>query len=194
MSSRWTAKELSRTYTRVLSPSNSLPSRLPHDPEQSCLCCIVGPCWLPIWNRAVCTCPSQTPRLSLPSILPARGLPVISALSRLSPVETLTLDSFVYSGLPDCSLCVPHEHCVCKTWSGREVATRHERSGSTLRERALWWGGCWEAELSHRISQEEVTAWVKMEKNSLPMLALQPGTEPPRPLREGFSLRPAVAL
>jgi len=74
------------------------------------------------------------------------------------------------------------------------VATRNERSGSTLREQALWWGSCCEAELSSRIGQEEVTAWVKIEKKSLPMTALQPGTELPRPLREGFSLRPAVAL
>ena len=32
-----------------------LPSRLPHDTEQSSLCYTVGPCWLSILNTAVCT-------------------------------------------------------------------------------------------------------------------------------------------
>ena len=34
-------------------PQTSLPSRLPHNIEQSSLCCIVGPCWLSILNIAV---------------------------------------------------------------------------------------------------------------------------------------------
>ena len=38
-----------------------LPSGLPHNSEQSCLCYTVGPCWLPILNIALCTCPFQTP-------------------------------------------------------------------------------------------------------------------------------------
>ena len=35
-----------------LLPQTSLPSRLPHNIEQSSLCCIVGPCWLSILNIA----------------------------------------------------------------------------------------------------------------------------------------------
>ena len=38
-----------------------LPSRLPHDIEQSSLYYTVGTCWLFILNIAVCTCPSRTP-------------------------------------------------------------------------------------------------------------------------------------
>ena len=42
-------------------PQTPLPSRLPHNIEQSSLFYTVGPCWLSILNTAVCTCPSQTP-------------------------------------------------------------------------------------------------------------------------------------
>ena len=42
-------------------PQTPLPSRLPHNIEQSSMCYIVGPCWLSILNISVCTCPSQTP-------------------------------------------------------------------------------------------------------------------------------------
>ena len=38
-----------------------LPFRLPHNIEQSSMCYTVGPCWLYIFNIAVCTCPPQTP-------------------------------------------------------------------------------------------------------------------------------------
>ena len=36
-------------------PQTPLPSRLPHDIEQSSLCCTVGPCWLSIFNITVST-------------------------------------------------------------------------------------------------------------------------------------------
>ena len=42
-------------------PQTPLPSRLPHNIEQSSLRCTVGPCWLSSLNIAVCTCPTQTP-------------------------------------------------------------------------------------------------------------------------------------
>lgn len=42
-------------------PRAALPSRLPHDSEQSLLGYTVGPCWLSTLNTAACTCPSQTP-------------------------------------------------------------------------------------------------------------------------------------
>ena len=42
-------------------PQTPLPSRLPHNIEQSSLCYAVCPCWFYILNIAVCTCPSQTP-------------------------------------------------------------------------------------------------------------------------------------
>ena len=38
-----------------------LPFKLLHNIEQSSLCYTVGPCWLPVLNRAACVCPSQTP-------------------------------------------------------------------------------------------------------------------------------------
>ena len=42
-------------------PQTPLPSRMPHNIEQSSVRYTVGPCWLSILNIAMCTCPSQTP-------------------------------------------------------------------------------------------------------------------------------------
>ena len=36
-------------------PQIPLPCRLPHNTEQSSMCCVAGPCWLFILNVAVCT-------------------------------------------------------------------------------------------------------------------------------------------
>ena len=44
------------THLSILSQA-LLPSRLPHNIEQSSLCYAVGPCWSPILNTAVCTHP-----------------------------------------------------------------------------------------------------------------------------------------
>ena len=44
-------------HTSIL-PQTSLPSRLPHNTEQSSLCCTAGPRWLSVLNIAVCACPS----------------------------------------------------------------------------------------------------------------------------------------
>ena len=61
----------SATNTHVsFLPANPLLSRLPYKIEQSSLCYTVGPCWFSILNIVVYTCPSQTPYLSLPPILP----------------------------------------------------------------------------------------------------------------------------
>ena len=58
-----------RIHVSIL-PQTPLPSRLPHNIEQSSLCDTVGPCWLSILNAAVCTRPYQTPKLSLsPTLL-----------------------------------------------------------------------------------------------------------------------------
>ena len=48
-------------YVAIL-PQTPLPSRLPHNIEQSSLCYTnqAGPCWLSILNIAVCTSPTQT--------------------------------------------------------------------------------------------------------------------------------------
>ena len=51
------------------SPQTPHPSRLPHNVQQSSLCSTVCPCWLYISYTAVCTCPSQSPKLSLPPSL-----------------------------------------------------------------------------------------------------------------------------
>ena len=40
-------------------PQAPLPSRLPHNMEQSSMCCITDLCWLSILNIAVCPWPSQ---------------------------------------------------------------------------------------------------------------------------------------
>ena len=59
-------------YTYLQSPQTPLPSRAPHNTEQSSMCHTVVPCWLSILNIAVCTRSSQTPKLSLsPSPLAA---------------------------------------------------------------------------------------------------------------------------
>ena len=50
-------------------PQTPLPSRMPHNIEQSSVCYTVGPCWLSIVNIAACTCPSQT-LLTIPSPQP----------------------------------------------------------------------------------------------------------------------------
>ena len=42
------------------------PFRLLQNIEQRSLCCVVDPLWLSILNIAICTFPSQTPKLSLP--------------------------------------------------------------------------------------------------------------------------------
>ena len=51
----------SNIYMYPFSPKLPLPSRLPHDIEQSSLSWTAGPFWLSVLNIAVCTCPSQTP-------------------------------------------------------------------------------------------------------------------------------------
>ena len=60
-------------------PQTPLPSRLPLNTEQSFLFCTVGPCWLSILNRAVCTCPSQTPNYPFPLSFP---LAIVSLFSK----------------------------------------------------------------------------------------------------------------
>ena len=47
------------THVSIL-PQTPLPSRLPHNTEQSFMCYTGGPCWLSVLNIAMCTCPSQT--------------------------------------------------------------------------------------------------------------------------------------
>ena len=51
-------------------PQTALPSWLPHNIEQTSLCCPAGPCGFSMLNTAVCPCPSQTPCLSLPPSFP----------------------------------------------------------------------------------------------------------------------------
>ena len=48
------------THGSIL-PQTPLPSRLPHNMEQSSRCYTVSPCWLSILSIAVCTYPSLTP-------------------------------------------------------------------------------------------------------------------------------------
>ena len=54
----WTVKGLSHTYTCIHThPQTPLPSRLPHDTEQSSLCCPAGPCCFSMLTIALGTCP-----------------------------------------------------------------------------------------------------------------------------------------
>ena len=48
------------THIYIISQT-PLPSRLPHGIEQSSMCYTVGPCWLSILHKAVCTWPFKTP-------------------------------------------------------------------------------------------------------------------------------------
>ena len=61
-----------------------LPSRLPHNTEQSPICCTIGPCRLSILNIAECACPSQLPNYPLSPSFP---LVTISLFSK--PVSLL---------------------------------------------------------------------------------------------------------
>ena len=59
-----------RMYLSILSQI-PFPFRLPHNIEQSSMCYTIGPCWLPVLNRPVCTRLSQTPNYPSPApILP----------------------------------------------------------------------------------------------------------------------------
>ena len=62
----WTAKGLSHTYAPMHSPPDSSSINLPHNMEQSSLCCTGGPCCLSILNRA-----DIISQLLLSSYLPA---------------------------------------------------------------------------------------------------------------------------
>ena len=53
-------KDLATHIHVSILPQTPLPSRLPHNIEQSSMGCTVGPCWLPILNIAVCPYLSQT--------------------------------------------------------------------------------------------------------------------------------------
>ena len=81
------------THVSILPPTPLSPG-LPLSIEQSSVCCTVGPCWLPILNIAVCTCPSQTPSLSLP--------PYISPGDHKFTLKVRTLLKLCLSALPVC--------------------------------------------------------------------------------------------
>ena len=51
---RWTTRGPSHTFTLSILPQTPLPSRLPHNVDQSSLCYTVRPCWLSILNIAEC--------------------------------------------------------------------------------------------------------------------------------------------
>ena len=61
---RWTARDSAIDIHVSILPEIPLPSRLPHNIEQSPMCYTVDSGWLSMLNISVCTCPSQTPLLS----------------------------------------------------------------------------------------------------------------------------------
>ena len=69
VSSEWWRDSATGTHVSILQ-TPAPPFRLPGNIEQSSMCYPVGLCWLSVLNIAVCTCPSHTPQLSLPPILP----------------------------------------------------------------------------------------------------------------------------
>jgi len=78
----------------IQSPPNSLPSRLPHNIEQSSLCYTVGPCWLSILNTAVWTCYAmlcyaKSLQLCLTLCDPRDGSPPGSPVPRILQAKTL---------------------------------------------------------------------------------------------------------
>ena len=73
-------------------PQTPLPSRLPHNIQQSSLCCTVGPCWLSILNIAVCTC------LNFSSI--CLIITVLTDLSEMSIHPSLPTQSGMTSSYP----------------------------------------------------------------------------------------------
>ena len=85
---KWTAKGLSHTYTCIHSTPNSLLIQLPHDTEQSSLCCS-RICWLSIINiaRAYMLLSNS---LSLPALLPH-----LATISLLSKSVNLKLAQFI---------------------------------------------------------------------------------------------------
>ena len=69
-------------------PQTPLPSRLPHNTEQSSLC------WLYILNIAVCACPSQTPELFLPPHSSPSSPTTISSFSKFDYCSIFSLILF----------------------------------------------------------------------------------------------------
>ena len=71
ISFKCTTKWFSYTYIHVSILFQILsPFKLLQNIEYSFLCYTVGPCWLSVLYIVVCTCKSQTPNLSLPSLFP----------------------------------------------------------------------------------------------------------------------------
>ena len=86
-------------YTHVsILPQTPLPSRPPHNTEQSSMYRTLGPCWLYILNIAVCICSSQTPQLYL-SPLPLPPAAIISLESLLLSLNISKIVSAIFSQL-----------------------------------------------------------------------------------------------
>ena len=69
---RWNSEGDSAIHACVfILPQVPLPSRLPHNIEQTSMCCIVVPSWLSILNIAVCTCPPNFQ--TIPSLVYSPG-------------------------------------------------------------------------------------------------------------------------
>ena len=81
------------THVYIL-PQTPHPPRLPHNIEQSSLRFTAGPYWFSILNIAECTCPSQTPELSLPLHLPSTGSRKL-VLELSESASVLYISSFV---------------------------------------------------------------------------------------------------
>ena len=97
-------------YTCIHSPQTPLPSRLPHNIEQSSPCYTVGPCWLSILNTAVCTCWSKLPNYPFPPFFP---LATISSFFKSLNLFLFCKSYQIRSVAQSCpTLCNPMNHSM----------------------------------------------------------------------------------
>ena len=111
-----------------------LPSRQPHNTEQSSVSCTIGPWWLSILSIAVCTCPSKLSHYSFsPSLSPA------------------TISSFSKSGTAQLFFFFFQHNLICKTgkrksdWSRSWSTKNHPTSLSPPTYTLTWVQRCWQA-------------------------------------------------
>ena len=138
----WTVKGLSHTYTYIYTTTTTpppprqtlLPSRLPHDIEQSSLCWPAGPCWFSMLNPAVCPCPSQTPWLSLPPSFPLVTIRLLQSVKQTSLCCAVGHYSFSMLTIA-LSTCSDIHLCIDVWPSVRTISVIKQK---TLEERNEW--------------------------------------------------------
>ena len=85
-----------RIYVSIL-PQTPLPSRMPHNIEQSSLCYIIGPCWLSILNIASVYDHPKLPNYPFPLSFSPATVSVCISFCFISSFVSFFLDS-IYKG------------------------------------------------------------------------------------------------